>query len=59
MLAFFRLRDRMRRALGDGFDIRRFHDTVLEHGSLPLEVLEDVVGSVITAVGESAARERA
>jgi uncharacterized protein (DUF885 family) len=34
------LRARAEEALGDSFDIRRFHDQVLGAGSLPLEVLE-------------------
>ena len=29
--------------LGASFDIRAFHDTVLENGSVPLSVLEDHV----------------
>jgi uncharacterized protein (DUF885 family) len=34
------LRQRARDSLGDKFDIRAFHDAVLAHGPLPLEVLE-------------------
>ena len=28
------------KALGDKFDIRQFHDQVLNHGALPLDILE-------------------
>jgi uncharacterized protein (DUF885 family) len=43
------LRDRMRRALGDRFDIKRFHDVVLLNGSMPLELLERLVDDDIKA----------
>ena len=41
------LRQRARRRLGERFDLRRFHTAVLEHGALPLELLESVVESWI------------
>jgi uncharacterized protein (DUF885 family) len=34
------LRARAETALGDGFDLRAFHDTVLAQGSIPLDLLE-------------------
>jgi uncharacterized protein (DUF885 family) len=36
------LRDRLRSAQGAAFDIRAFHDSVLAHGSLPLDLLDEV-----------------
>tara|TARA_R110000868_G_scaffold259361_15_gene517522 strand:+ start:7923 stop:9725 length:1803 start_codon:yes stop_codon:yes gene_type:complete len=39
-LKILELRDRAKEALGDEFDIKEFHNQVLNSGSLPLEVLE-------------------
>ena len=38
-----RLRDEARQKLGDKFDIREFHDVVLEDGTVPLWVLREKV----------------
>jgi uncharacterized protein (DUF885 family) len=46
-LKFFELRDRARRELGDRFDIRDFHAAVLENGSVPLDILEELVAAYI------------
>jgi len=37
------LRAKARAALGDGFDVRRFHNVVIDGGAVPLAVLEDNV----------------
>lgn len=39
-LKFLELRERARKALGEHFDIRAFHDEMLNGGALPLDVLE-------------------
>ncbi|MGD9953758.1 MAG: DUF885 family protein, partial [Burkholderiales bacterium] len=39
-LRILALRDKARRALGEGFDLRRFHNAVLDDGPLPLDLLE-------------------
>jgi uncharacterized protein (DUF885 family) len=44
------LRARAERELDDRFDIRAFHDVLLTSGSLPLDVLEDMVEAWILAV---------
>ena len=43
------LRARAEAALGADFDLRAFHDTVLENGSIPLSVLEEHVDRWIAA----------
>ena len=47
MMGFLGARDRFRAARGSGFDIRAFHDCALNHGALPLRVLDDVVAAAI------------
>lgn len=49
MLEILELRERARDALGDAFDIRDFHDTVLGGGALPLSLLERRVDDWITS----------
>jgi len=39
-LKILELRDRAKKALGDKFDIRAFHDQVIDSGALPLDVLD-------------------
>ena len=46
-LTILRLRDKAKAALGARFDIRKFHDTILLCGALPLAVLEKVVDDYI------------
>ncbi len=43
------LRDKARKALGDKFDLRKFHDVVLKNGSMPLSLLERVVDAYIAS----------
>ncbi len=48
-LKILELRARAERALGERFDIRRFHDAVLRNGSIPLDVLEAEIDAWIAA----------
>jgi uncharacterized protein (DUF885 family) len=43
------LRSKAERELGDKFDLRAFHDTVLGSGAVPLDILENNVNAWITA----------
>ena len=43
MMKILELRDQAQSALGDEFDIRSFHDTIIGAGSLPLPILEQQV----------------
>ena len=49
-LKILELRARAKKALGDQFDIRAFHDEILSGGALPLDVLEARVDDWIAAV---------
>ena len=48
-LKLLELRDKAKTALGPKFDIRAFHDEVLDSGALPLDVLERRVDAWIAA----------
>ena len=48
-LKFDELRDRAKARLGPRFDIRRFHNAVLDHGALPLPLLERMTDAWIAA----------
>ncbi|OSY88163.1 lipoprotein [Tenacibaculum holothuriorum] len=49
MLKILELRKKAKDALGDKFDIRKFHDVVLTNGPLPLNVLETKVDEYISS----------
>jgi len=48
-LKILELRDRAKKALGDNFDLRAFHDQVLDTGALPLDVLSDRIDGWIAS----------
>jgi uncharacterized protein (DUF885 family) len=48
-LKILELRDRAKSALGDKFDIRAFHDQVLDTGALPLDVLSTRIDAWIAS----------
>jgi len=42
-LKILELREKAKKALGDKFDIRAFHEVVLINGSVPLDILEELI----------------
>jgi uncharacterized protein (DUF885 family) len=46
-LKILELRERAKKAMGDKFDLRAFHDQVLDTGALPLDVLSDRIDAWI------------
>ena len=48
-LKILELRDRAKKALGDKFDLRAFHDQVIDSGALPLDVLSDRIDAWIAS----------
>lgn len=47
MLKILELREKAKTALGEKFDLRKFHNAVLKNGSVPLELLEMIVDKYI------------
>lgn len=47
MMKILELREKARQELGGKFSLKEFHNVVLANGSMPLEVLESVVGRYI------------
>ena len=47
MTKLLELRDMAKTELGEQFDIRRFHNVILTNGSVPLDILEDIVRQYI------------
>ncbi len=48
-LKILELRDRAKKALGPKFDLRAFHDQVIDSGALPLDVLEQRIDAWIAS----------
>ncbi|MFB2641535.1 DUF885 family protein [Shewanella bicestrii] len=47
MMKILELREKVKQALGDKFDLRDFHDVVLKNGAVPLDILEKLVDRYI------------
>lgn len=48
-LKIMELREKAKQQLGPKFDLKEFHMTILENGSLPLDLLEEIVDDYIAA----------
>ena len=55
MIKILSLRAKAKKALGEDFDVREFHDVILTNGVVPLDVLEDLVNDYIESKKASAA----
>ena len=53
MMKILELRERAKSQLGDRFDLKEFHDVVLKNGSVPLDILEEIVEKYIDKTNES------
>jgi uncharacterized protein (DUF885 family) len=42
-MAFYRLRQGVQRELGEQFQLGRFHEAALDHGTLPVKYLPELV----------------
>jgi uncharacterized protein (DUF885 family) len=54
-LKILELRDRAKKALGDKFDLRAFHDQVIDSGAMPLDLLDERINAWITSQSASQA----
>lgn len=49
MITMLELRDKAKKALGDKFDIREFHEVLIANGAVPLDILQDLVDEYIAS----------
>jgi uncharacterized protein (DUF885 family) len=49
MIKIYELREKAKKAMGNKFDIREFHDVVLANGAVPMNILEQLVDKYIAS----------
>lgn len=56
MMKILEVREKAKKALGDQFELKEFHDVVLKNGAVPLDILERLVDDYIVSkkVGQTA-----
>jgi len=47
MLKILELREKVKKKLGNQFDLKEFHNIILKNGAVPLDILEDIVDDYI------------
>ena len=57
MMKFLELREKAKTALGENFDLRKFHEVVLTSGAVPLTILEKLVDEYILNTKEVTDKE--
>lgn len=53
MMKILELRERTKQALGEEFDLKEFHNVVLKNGSVPLDILEELIDEYIAENAQS------
>jgi hypothetical protein len=54
--AFYRLRQRIQRELGDRFNLQDYHEAVLSHGTIPVKYLPELVRKSLGLPGQDPAK---
>jgi len=49
MMKILELREKAKNKLGNAFDLREFHNTVLKNGAVPLDILDEIIDNYISA----------
>ena len=52
MLKILELRERAKKKLGNQFDLKEFHNTVLKNGAVPLDILDEIIENYISVTLE-------
>jgi uncharacterized protein (DUF885 family) len=55
-IEIFALREKAKKALGDRFDIRAFHDQLLKYGSVTLPMLREIIDRWLANIRKGASR---